>query len=76
MAQYWTYNTAGGVSYNGHNLKKAIENALSHFGDGYIRSKNGKRPVIEIYDDSICDTYFAVGEFGESLDELEKRNQE
>jgi len=76
MAQYWTFNNCGGTSYKGVNLSDAIQSALSYFGDGYIHSAKGQRPVIECYDDNTGDTYPLIGEFNESLDELEKRNQE
>lgn len=72
MTKYWTFNVAGGTSYKGGSLKEAIENALSHFGDGYIHSTKGQRPVIECYDDSKGDTYPVIGEFGQSLDDLSK----
>jgi len=75
MGKVWTFNIAGGTSYNGSNLIKAIENALSHFGDGYIHCEKGKRPVIECYADDGNTSCILIGEFGQSLDDLSNQYQ-
>lgn len=64
---YKVYNTAGGLAYRGNSLKKAMEYATWHLNEPYIHSSKGKRPVMEI-----IESEFALGEFGQSYDDLEK----
>ena len=60
--EYIVTNIAGGTVYRGSSLQAAIREAEDGYGDGYVYSKKGDRPVYN----------GEIGDFGQDLDEFRR----
>jgi hypothetical protein len=67
---YHVFNVSGGTICRTRDLRSACAAAArDHFSDGYVRNKQGARPVID------ADDGYMIGEYDETWDDLHARSQ-
>lgn len=75
--KYWVENVAGGCEHYSSRQAAMRAAATDEMNTPYIHSERGKRPAVRIYDDEHPDgEYLALGEYGESSDDLRSRMED